>query len=57
LKTIQEAGGKAIAIRANATDTAAVSAAIQKIAVSLSRIDLPPKNFEDSIVDEQATPG
>ncbi|ERR1700760_4369083 len=60
VKSIEGAGGKAIAIQADATDAAAVSAAIQKTVASLGRLDVLvnnagtaiPKKFEESTLEE-----
>ena len=60
VKAIEGAGGKAIAIQADATDAAAVSAAIQKTVASLGRLDVLvnnagtaiPKKFEESTLEE-----
>ena len=60
VKSIEGAGGKAIAIRADATDAAAVGAAIQKTVTSLGRLDVLvnnagtaiPKKFEESTLEE-----
>src|SRR5580692_11179899 len=60
VKAIEGAGGKAIAIQADATDAAAVGAAIQKTVASLGRLDVLvnnagtaiPKKFEESTLEE-----
>ena len=60
VKSIEGAGGKAIAIQADATDAAAVSAAIQKTVASLGKLDVLvnnagtaiPKKFEESTLEE-----
>src|ERR1700753_2122049 len=60
VKSIEGAGGKAIAIQADATDAAAVGAAIQKTVASLGRLHLRvtnagtaiPKKFEESTLEE-----
>ena len=60
IKAIEGAGGKAIAIQADATDAAAVGAAIQKTVASLGRLDVLvnnagtaiPKKFEESTLEE-----
>jgi 3-oxoacyl-[acyl-carrier protein] reductase len=60
VKAIEGAGGKAIAIQADATDAAAVGAAIQKTVASLGRLDVLvnnagtaiPKKFEETTLEE-----
>jgi 3-oxoacyl-[acyl-carrier protein] reductase len=60
VKSIEGAGGKAIAIQADATDAAAVGAAIRKTVASLGRLDVLvnnagtaiPKKFEESTLEE-----
>jgi 3-oxoacyl-[acyl-carrier protein] reductase len=60
VKAIESAGGKAIAIQADATDAAAVGAAIQKTVASLGRLDVLvnnagtaiPKKFEETTLEE-----
>ena len=60
VKAIEGAGGKAIAIQADATDPAAVDAAIQKTVASLGRLDVlvnnagtaVPKKFEETTLEE-----
>jgi 3-oxoacyl-[acyl-carrier protein] reductase len=60
VKSIEGAGGEAIAIQADATDAAAVSAAIQKTVASLGRLDVLvnnagtaiPKKFEETTLEE-----
>jgi 3-oxoacyl-[acyl-carrier protein] reductase len=60
VKSIQSAGGEAIAIQADATDPAAVKAAIAKTVSSLGRLDVLvnnagtaiPKKFEETTLEE-----
>jgi 3-oxoacyl-[acyl-carrier protein] reductase len=60
VKEIEEAGGKAIAIQADATDAAAVKAAIEKTVGAFGRLDILvnnagtaiPKPFEDATLEE-----
>jgi 3-oxoacyl-[acyl-carrier protein] reductase len=60
VKSIEGAGGKAIAIQADATDPAAVKAAIEKTVASLGRLDVLvnnagtaiPKKFEETTLEE-----
>jgi 3-oxoacyl-[acyl-carrier protein] reductase len=60
VKAIEGAGGKAIAIQADATDPAAVKAAIEKAVASLGRLDVLvnnagtaiPKKFEETTLEE-----
>ena len=60
VKAIEGAGGKAIAIQADATDPAAVKAAIEKTVASLGRLDVLvnnagtaiPKKFEETTLEE-----
>lgn len=60
VKAIEDAGGKAIAIQANATDTKAVSDAVEKTVAALGGLDVLvnnagtafPKPFEETTLDE-----
>ena len=60
VKTIEGAGGKAVAIKADATDPAAVKAAVDKAVASLGRLDILvnnagtaiPKPFEEATLEE-----
>jgi len=60
VKAIQSSGGKAIAIRAAATDAEAVKAAVEKTVANFGRLDVLvnnagtaiPKKFEDSTLEE-----
>jgi 3-oxoacyl-[acyl-carrier protein] reductase len=60
VKSIEGAGGKAIAIQADATDAAAVKAAIEKAVASFGRLDVLvnnagtaiPKKFEETTLEE-----
>src|SRR6267142_1594561 len=60
VKTIERAGGKAIAIQADATDADAVRAAVEKTAATFGRLDVLvnnagtaiPKPFVDSTLEE-----
>jgi 3-oxoacyl-[acyl-carrier protein] reductase len=60
VKQIEGAGGKAIAIQADATDAAAVNAAVEKTVASLGPLDVLvnnagtaiPKRFEDTTLEE-----
>ncbi len=60
VKAIEDAGGKAIAIQADATDAAAVKAAIEKTVASLGGLDVLvnnagtaiPKKFEETTLEE-----
>jgi 3-oxoacyl-[acyl-carrier protein] reductase len=60
VKTIVSAGGKAIAIQADATDPVAVNAAIDKAVASLGKLDVLvnnagtaiPKKFEETTLEE-----
>ena len=60
VKEIERSGGKAIAIRADATDPAAVKAAIESTVMSLGRLDVLvnnagtaiPKKFEEATLEE-----
>ncbi|HEV2694232.1 MAG TPA: 3-oxoacyl-ACP reductase family protein [Verrucomicrobiae bacterium] len=60
VKTIQNAGGKAIAIQADATDAGAVKAAIEKTVATFGRLDILvnnagtaiPKPFVESTLEE-----
>ena len=60
VKSIQGAGGKAIAIQADATDAKAVQAAVEKTASTFGGLDILvnnagtaiPKSFEESTLDE-----
>jgi 3-oxoacyl-[acyl-carrier protein] reductase len=60
VKSIEDAGGKAIAIQADATDPAAVKVAIEKTIASLGTLDVLvnnagtaiPKKFEETTLEE-----
>jgi 3-oxoacyl-[acyl-carrier protein] reductase len=60
VKSIEGAGGKAIAIQADATDPAAVKAAIERIVGTFGKLDVLvnnagtaiPKKFEDTTLEE-----
>jgi len=60
VKEIERAGGKALAIQADATDAAAVNAAVEKTAATFGRIDILvnnagtaiPKKFEETTLQE-----
>jgi len=60
VKAIEQAGGKAIAIQADATDAAAVKGAVEKTVATLGRLDVLvnnagtaiPKKFEDTTLEE-----
>jgi len=60
VKEIERAGGKAIAIQADATDAAAVKAAVEKAVATLGRLDILvnnagtaiPKTFEETTLEE-----
>jgi 3-oxoacyl-[acyl-carrier protein] reductase len=57
VKAIEKAGGRAIAIQADAADLKAVNSAVEKAVAALGRIDVlvnnaVPKKFEDSTLEE-----
>ena len=60
VKAIEAAGGKAIAIQADAADAAAVGSAVEKAVATLGRLDVLvnnagtaiPKKFEDTTLEE-----
>src|SRR5450631_2624654 len=60
VKAIADAGGKAIAIQADATDATAVRAAVDKTVATLGKLDVLvnnagtaiPKKFEDTTLEE-----
>jgi 3-oxoacyl-[acyl-carrier protein] reductase len=60
VRTIEEAGGKALAIRADAVDIAAVKAAVEKTVVTFGQLDVLvnnagtaiPKLFEEATLEE-----
>lgn len=60
VKEIERAGGKALAIQADATDAKAVNAAVEKIVATFGRLDVlvnnagtaVPKRFEDTTLEE-----
>jgi 3-oxoacyl-[acyl-carrier protein] reductase len=60
VREIEAVGGKAIAIQADATDSAAVAAAVEKTVAKFGRLDILvnnagtaiPKRFEDSTLEE-----
>src|SRR5208337_3887882 len=60
VKAIESAGGKAIAIQADAADPIAINAAIDKTVATLGRLDVLvnnagtaiPKKFEDTTLEE-----
>jgi 3-oxoacyl-[acyl-carrier protein] reductase len=60
VKAIEASGGKAIAIQADAADTAAVKTAVDKAVTALGRLDILvnnagtaiPKKFEDTTLEE-----
>src|SRR6204780_2806329 len=60
VKAIEGAGGKAVAIKADATDPAAVKAAVDKAVASLGKLDILvnnagtaiPKPFEEATLEE-----
>ena len=63
VKAIESAGGKAIALQADATDSAAVRSAVDKTAATFGRLDILvnnagtaiPKKFEESTPEELDT--
>jgi 3-oxoacyl-[acyl-carrier protein] reductase len=60
VREIEQAGGKAIAIQADATDASAVEAAVEKTVATFGRLDVLvnnagtaiPKRFEDTTLEE-----
>jgi 3-oxoacyl-[acyl-carrier protein] reductase len=60
VKAIEQAGGKSIAIQANAADAQAVEAAVEKTVATLGRLDVlvnnagtaVPKKFEETTLEE-----
>jgi 3-oxoacyl-[acyl-carrier protein] reductase len=60
VKTIEDAGGKAIALQANATDASAVAAAVEQTVAAFGRLDILvnnagtaiPKPFEETTLEE-----
>jgi 3-oxoacyl-[acyl-carrier protein] reductase len=60
VKAIEQAGGKAIAIQADAADAAAVKAAVEKTVATLGKLDVlvnnagtaVPKRFEETTLEE-----
>ena len=60
VKAIEQAGGKAIAIQADASDAAAVNAAVEKTVATLGKLDVLvnnagtaiPKKFEETTLEE-----
>src|SRR6201987_5103703 len=60
VRSIEAAGGKAIAIQADATDSAAVKAAVEKTVSALGKLDVLvnnagtaiPKKFEETTLEE-----
>ncbi len=60
VKEIERAGGKALAIQADATDPKAVNAAVEKLVATFGRLDVlvnnagtaVPKRFEDTTLEE-----
>src|ERR1700678_2004642 len=60
VKAIEQAGGKAIAIQADASDAEAVKAAVEKTVATLGKLDVLvnnagtaiPKKFEDTTLEE-----
>ena len=60
VKAVEAAGGKAVAIQADAADPAAVTASVEKAVATLGRLDILvnnagtaiPKKFEDSTLEE-----
>ena len=60
VKQIESSGGKALAIQANATDAAAVNAAVEKTVATFGKLDILvnnagtaiPKPFEEATLDE-----
>ena len=60
VKAIEHAGGKAIAIQADATDAGAVEAAVEKTVATFGRLDVLvnnagtaiPKKFEETTLEE-----
>jgi len=60
VKAIEQGGGKAIAIQADATDAAAVKSAVERTAATFGRVDILvnnagtaiPKPFEETSLDE-----
>jgi 3-oxoacyl-[acyl-carrier protein] reductase len=60
VKAIESTGGKAIAIQADAADTKAINAAVEKTVTTLGRLDVLvnnagtaiPKKFEDTTLEE-----
>src|SRR5277367_2850234 len=60
VKAIESAGGKAVAIQADAADSTAVNSAVEKAVATLGRLDVLvnnagtaiPKKFEDTTLEE-----